>query len=743
MHSRGHSLTSAEPPRKKPHPTRQRSNTFTRSSISTRAFHLSDPPDFMPGRAPRYTDAPRHFLRRLFRRRLVLLAPILLISLWFLPVHHYPTFTWRQPEPQCGFMSTVDAFARDLARIRKEIGSVPVGAGHHARSRGHTFSETGHLMLSDDPNAPHPIPTLLTLGEERWASLLASQSQTLSEAVAEYERRYERLPPRGFDEWWAFAQAHNVVLPDEYDGIHRDLAPFWALPKEELSRRLAADEAMDEVFILELRNGTVYVDIKEGGLAWDGTEGRANQTAEMLASIAAHLPDFRATFSIFDQPQIYLSWARRESLVSLGLSGKHTTHLAEVDDGNVRLTRSCAPDSAFRTEPNATSGRSLVHDSIAASDICANPYLAPLHGLTIEPHEPDSHPRPHTQLLPLFSLAKTSLNSDILITPLEQFGHIRPDIPWAAKRDPRLYWRGSATGISMMHQGVKWRDSHRWRLHLFANNMTGQREILVPRLNASTVGLGTETMDAEESARWFFNMRLAGGPIQCDEDDGTCDEMQEEIEWAPYDPPSATRDAKFLLDIDGNGWSGRFRRLMGSNAVVIKTGIFTEWFAPHLVPWFHYVPSKLDFSDLETIMAFFSGTPAEPGLAFDETARALGHNGKCFVQRMFRYADMQAYMLRLFLEYARVVAPDGVDMNYHHVEEGDGDGDGDGDGEGEGEGEEIGNENGDGGNMPHGARVIDTPGVDVGMDDGIASRKRRGAVTPDSMARWDAETDAS
>jgi hypothetical protein len=137
-------------------------------------------------------------------------------------------------------------------------------------------------MLSDDPNAPHPIPTLLTLGEERWASLLASQSQTLSEAVAEYEKRYGRPPPRGFDEWWAFATAHDVVLPDEYDGIHRDLAPFWALPKEELKRRLQAVEDMGEVFILELRNGTVYVDIKEGGLAWGGTEGRANQTAEYV-----------------------------------------------------------------------------------------------------------------------------------------------------------------------------------------------------------------------------------------------------------------------------------------------------------------------------------------------------------------------------------------------------------------------------------------------------------------------------
>jgi hypothetical protein len=41
----------------------------------------------------------------------------------------------------------------------------------------------------------------------------------------------------------------------------------------------------------------------------------------LLDVFARFLPDLKATFSIFDQPQIYLSWARRESLVNLGLHG--------------------------------------------------------------------------------------------------------------------------------------------------------------------------------------------------------------------------------------------------------------------------------------------------------------------------------------------------------------------------------------------------------------------------------------
>ena len=42
--------------------------------------------------------------------------------------------------------------------------------------------------------------------------------------------------------------------------------------------------------------------------------------ASLLEVFARFLPDLKATFSIFDQPQIYLSWARRESLLKLGLN---------------------------------------------------------------------------------------------------------------------------------------------------------------------------------------------------------------------------------------------------------------------------------------------------------------------------------------------------------------------------------------------------------------------------------------
>lgn len=70
--------------------------------------------------------------------------------------------------------------------------------------------------------------------EQNWALKHSHASTNLPEAVSEYKRRYNRSPPRGFDHWWAYVEANNVQLPDEYDQILRDIQPFWAVPPDSL-----------------------------------------------------------------------------------------------------------------------------------------------------------------------------------------------------------------------------------------------------------------------------------------------------------------------------------------------------------------------------------------------------------------------------------------------------------------------------------------------------------------------------
>lgn len=52
----------------------------------------------------------------------------------------------------------------------------------------------------------------MAIARKRWEDLKIRQSKTFAQAVTEYQRRYGRRPPRGFDRWYAFARANNVKL---------------------------------------------------------------------------------------------------------------------------------------------------------------------------------------------------------------------------------------------------------------------------------------------------------------------------------------------------------------------------------------------------------------------------------------------------------------------------------------------------------------------------------------------------
>lgn len=85
----------------------------------------------------------------------------------------------------------------------------------------------------------HPIPKLMREAEEKFNAKLARQSKTLEAAVAEYRRRYNRHPPKGFDEWWEFAKKFDFKMVDEFDILMEDMAPFYELPGIEVRRRVS------------------------------------------------------------------------------------------------------------------------------------------------------------------------------------------------------------------------------------------------------------------------------------------------------------------------------------------------------------------------------------------------------------------------------------------------------------------------------------------------------------------------
>ena len=57
--------------------------------------------------------------------------------------------------------------------------------------------------------AKHPIPKLITEARVKYTERLARQSKTLSQAKAEYQRRYKRSPPKGFATWFESASSRS------------------------------------------------------------------------------------------------------------------------------------------------------------------------------------------------------------------------------------------------------------------------------------------------------------------------------------------------------------------------------------------------------------------------------------------------------------------------------------------------------------------------------------------------------
>ncbi|KIJ43869.1 glycosyltransferase family 90 protein, partial [Sphaerobolus stellatus SS14] len=113
-------------------------------------------------------------------------------------------------------------------------------------------------LLQRNPSPPpsHPIPQLIKEAEEKFEGLLLRQSTSLESTVAEYRRRYNRDPPKGFDEWYAFAEANDVRIIDEYDSMVRELEPFWRFSGEEFRRRVEQVGQLPSIDVVRLINGS-------------------------------------------------------------------------------------------------------------------------------------------------------------------------------------------------------------------------------------------------------------------------------------------------------------------------------------------------------------------------------------------------------------------------------------------------------------------------------------------------------
>ncbi|KAL9055556.1 MAG: hypothetical protein Q9162_003453 [Coniocarpon cinnabarinum] len=346
-----------------------------------------------------------------------------------------------------------------------------------------------------------------------------------------------------------------------------------------------------------------------------------------------------------------------------------------------------------------TSSLSLIDNHTAYTDVCNMPSLQGTHAFFDRPNALSiTH-----GLVPIFSESKLSSFQDIVYPSLwHWYGQVftnntldmhvnhkrvydeQLDMEWDAKRKD-LYWRGSTTGGYSKNGG--WRRHHRQRAIKYLNGY-GNATTLVPDQYTDTdTDAPSSFIDSATSneAQYWPTQQLPmkdlhphinatfSGIGQCNTSD--CHAQKEFYKITPYANLSDAFQHRYLLDLDGNAFSARFYGLMRSKSVVFKQSLFREWHDDWLQEWVHYVPLSLNVGvagrgwTIPDAMQR-TGRQSEWGevlrwyLEEDEKAEAKGiwGPGRVMAERkrewsrtVLRREDMQVWMFRLLLEYARVM----------------------------------------------------------------------------------------
>ncbi|KAL8909669.1 MAG: hypothetical protein Q9171_004940 [Xanthocarpia ochracea] len=534
------------------------------------------------------------------------------------------------------------------------------------------------IPTSDDTS--HPVHQIITRAERDFDSLKSRQSKTLSEAVNEYRRRYRLPPPPHFDQWFQFAKDRNVRLIDEYDTIYHALLPFWALDPSLIRQRAREALGFDNALLgLLIRNGVVVT-------AAGGSEWQQKSTTSMLETFVKFLPDMDLPFNVHDEPRVIVPSDDLSRLVAIARDktmpisfttpsprNAWSSRPGDVDDGmrfmDAKTTRfnefahqptwthsriSCPPESPARALDENTRDDSssftyselgLVSNHTAFSDICLSPSLRVKFGFF---DRPNAFKIVH-DLFPIFSQSKISSYQDILYpSPWYWSGKVayreKDDFPWEGKKN-QLFWRGSTTGGFSRNGG--WMRQHR-QLVVKKMNALDTAKIFENQSRSDSATMSWKSREVQrQDYKDMFDVKFSHVG-QCDP--GDCDAQKEYFEIVKPSKPQEAWKYKYLLDMDGNAFSGRFYAFLQSASMIFKMAIFREWHEDWLQPWIHYVPLSLKGDEyLETVRYF---EEEELGKL---QARRMAEESSAWAKQALRNEDLEVWLFRLLLEYGRLV----------------------------------------------------------------------------------------
>lgn len=133
---------------------------------------------------------------------------------------------------------------------------------------------------------------------------------------------------------WEFAKKNRIILVDEYDQIHRDLEPFWALEASDMRHRHRVMQERDHTVTIAInpdRASASGEETDEEGMVVTTSQHRKLKRAldmrELMMKFVPSLKglgmgDINMTYIIDDQPAVMMSWLERDRMLELAARGE-------------------------------------------------------------------------------------------------------------------------------------------------------------------------------------------------------------------------------------------------------------------------------------------------------------------------------------------------------------------------------------------------------------------------------------
>ena len=241
---------------------------------------------------------------------------------------------------------------------------------------------------------------------------------------------------------------------------------------------------------------------------------------------------------------------------------------------------------------------------------------------------------------PLFSQSTLDCYADVAFPLYQQIGMatkgpIQDPFSWEDKL-PVAFWRGATTGGSYS-KGKPWKDFHRSRFVSWAKEW----EVRHP-------GTTCDVSDPQSLPPKNGSLKVDIGFHMYGQSDGslTNDDLSFLYPFKSHVSLNTTKQFKYLIVVDGNTWPNRLQQYLQLNSVILYNGIFKDVYMWKLEPWVHYVPFKVDCSDLEERLHWV--------MNHDNEAKRISENARSLMSRMNSLNQMRCYSGLLLLEYSHL-----------------------------------------------------------------------------------------